>query len=169
MSNEILNEELGQIKYLFDYKAGRVISEQNVSPEITPKEVTPEWKIKLTNNPQDLSVFMQTGSPDLKPAGLLNKAFDDYEKTKDRAAYTATYSDIAALVKPMLTMAFQNGLDGTKFKQLADDKIIQTLDKSPKPEGVKDWNMIIEQQFSNISNLKNLVGNLIDIKIKNLG
>lgn len=175
MSKNILNEELNQMKYLFGYKAGKVISEQEnqPSPEVPTKTETPQWKLKLTNNPQDLGVFLRVGSEDLKPAGLLTKAIQDYSKSQktldDRKAYTATMNDIAYLVKPMLTMAYQEGLDGVNFKQTPDDKIMGFLARNPKPEGLTDWNVVIEQQFSNLANLKNLVGNLIDIKIKNLG
>lgn len=175
MSKNILNEELNQMKYLFGYKAGKVISEQEnqPSPEVPTKTDTPQWKLKLTNNPQELEVFLGVGSEDLKPAGLLTKAIQDYSKSQktleDRQAYTGTMNDIAYLVKPMLTIAYQSGLDGTKFKQVADNTIMETLKKSPKPEGLTDWNVVIEKQFSNLTNLKNLVGNLIDLKIKQLG
>ena len=169
MSKNILNEELNQMKYLFGYKAGKVISEQ----ELPTKTETPPWKIKLTDNPQDLEVFLGVGSEDLKPAGLLTTAIQDWSKSQktveDRKAYTGTMNDIAYLVKPMLTMAYQQGLDGTKFKQVPDNKIIEVLNKSAKPEGLTDWNVIIEKQFSNLPNLKNLVGNLIDLKIKKIG
>lgn len=71
MKNNLLNEELNQMKYLFGYKAGKVISEQ-VPPKKQipqPKTQAPSFRIEgITND--NIGKFVEVNDEFLKKIGL---------------------------------------------------------------------------------------------------
>ena len=85
MSNNILNEELSQMKYLFGYKAGKVISEQ-VKPQ-EPGKQTPAPGFKLSGITKDnVQKFIEVSEDFLKSIGAFNQE-DPAEVNKLRVAF----------------------------------------------------------------------------------
>lgn len=175
MSNNILNEELSQMKYLFGYRAGKVISEQAV-PVSASTETLPGYKLGVIKNQDDLKKFFELNYQILKTAGLskkLDELMASYNKTKDqkdRYAYSEILKDTQNLVRAMLSYAASQGLNGTDFNRVQNEYILRLLNnlvqEKPTNMSIPDF---IDSNFGAIEWFKEGVSKLIDSKIKEMG
>lgn len=155
MSNNILNEELNQMKYLFGYKAGKVISEQALPQQPAKQQPSPGFKLSgITKD--NVQKFVEVTNDFLKSIGILEeqdpaerkRLLDAFkQKAKERQAMGQpagspteldNYNNQIELLnlintemlKIALLVAAQQGLSPEMIGNMSDDDIIRQLKPS---------------------------------------
>jgi len=189
MRKEILSE-INQMKYLFGYKAGKVISEQAVPTTGTTPTQNRSYKLDIIKNDEDFKNFLSAAenTSAWKIAGLGNKFDEIQNDVKQKTDQTedpnilsqqgkrlsSSHGIIRSIITPLLKYAAMNGKNGQNINQLPDTSLLKMIGIYMTPEEkekIKDAPIenYIESFFGDVSSLKAGVAKLIDNKIKELG
>jgi hypothetical protein len=189
MHKEILSE-INQMKYLFGYKAGKVISEQAVPTTGTTQPQKNSYKLDIIKNDEDFKNFLSAAADtkSWKDAGLGSK-FDEIQNdvkqktnqvedpeilSKEGQRLSSSHAIVRSIITPLLKYAAMNGKNGQNINQLPDSSLLKMINIYMTPEEkqkIKDAPIenYIETFFGDMPSLKMGVSKLIDNKIKELG